>query len=141
MITKLTDQLWISGAEDLQHIEPDMFDVIVNVAHGWSDYETFKHLRNGPLLLQFDMWDHDYEEVQTPVIKVAVTNILNQLRIGKKVLVHCIGGTSRSVVTCMAVLRKLEGFDWVEAETFITSKHGPAFLLNRKLLDVTKEEW
>lgn len=96
MITKITDQVSIGDAEDARLASNRDFDAILNVAidFDWRDDFKWRHkvgLFDGP-------GNH-------PATFFAAVVLLESLvKSGKRVLVHCHGGKSRSVMVVAAWL-------------------------------------
>jgi len=96
MITKITEQVSIGTSDDARRITNKAFDAVLNVAidFDWRDGFQWRHkvgLFDGP--------------GNDPLTFFAATILLESLvRSGKRVLVHCGAGMSRSVMVVAAWL-------------------------------------
>lgn len=94
MITKVTDQVYIGDSADARRISNGDYDATLNVAidFDWRDGFKWRHkvgLLDGP--------------GNDPLTFFAATVLLESLvRSGKRVLVHCGAGMSRSVMVVAA---------------------------------------
>lgn len=105
---KINDYLWISDIvkdDDYDNV-PDEIDRVVDV----SGYDG----ENSDLW--FPLKDGENEQVRFDAI---VQSVIKMIEEGDTVLIHCAAGVSRSVGVGMAVLKELEGINWVEAREMI----------------------
>ena len=96
MITKITEQVSIGDSKDARRVTNRDFDAVLNVAIDFDWQDNFKWRHKVGLL---DGAGND------PMTFFAATLLLESLvRSGKKVLVHCGAGMSRSVMVVAAWL-------------------------------------
>lgn len=139
MISKLLENLYIGNAEDAQLYDALAklgINTIVTVGYGVriSPPKNFLYFYF-PLLDESRFCDTLVEQQQTSLYKNAVDTVIRQLGSpGKKVLVHCAAGMSRSAIVCIGAIKCLNKISWQEAEKIVRGRHPPAALLNFPLL-------
>jgi len=127
MINQITCQLLVGDSKySKRNISDAKIDTIVNVGGKNTKYQTFHlHLKDGPNPKK------DYEKV--------LNYIQRHYNNGKKILVHCRAGISRSpFIIALFLSRNLE-IDIDEAIQIVENKH-PVTQINRKMLNYYKME-
>lgn len=94
MITQITDQIFIGDSEDARHADNKRFDAVLNVAidFDWRDGFKWRH--------KVGLFDGPGNHPATFFAAVALLEAL--AKSGKRVLVHCGAGMSRSVMVVAA---------------------------------------
>ena len=116
--------LFLSGstiAEDLDELEQHNITHIVNVTDKLPN--TFEHFRNDVNELQFTY--HKIPIPDSPLINIteyfpgAFEFIHSAITTGKRVLVHCFAGKSRSASVIIGYLMKYHNMRFEEAFTYV----------------------
>lgn len=140
MIAKVMENLYVGPESDI--LSGDVWQlkpkVIVTVAEGYTHFTPPPEFKAIPV---YRFRIRDVGEEQTEMFRDAVKTILEHLLKGDLVFVHCIGGMSRSPITCICVLRTITGCSWADCEAKVVQAHPPAKQLNRQLLEMTARGW
>ena len=111
-MNQVHEQVWISDIQDARTSSMQDFDAVVTVCQDsiedhipqGVDYHFFE-MADGPHCGYGGRHDYDYFEE-------AASAILDHLRAGETILVHCHMGQSRSASTAIAALAVLEGVNY-----------------------------
>jgi hypothetical protein len=139
---KITNQIWIGNSQDACHSTPLKeagIDAVLNCAfdlfgqRGWDHQLHFAHcgLADGP---------------GNPLSSYysAILQLCSLVKLGKKILVHCHKGESRSVAVVIGYLNSEDNLGWDHWRNFIrsirtTPDHTPHQALKSELFD--KVDW
>lgn len=115
-MNRITDSLWIGDILDAERGDTSMFDVVVTICqdsvadnvgctyhqYPLSDGPPEENSKN-PGVFEYDLFEN------------AVDTIVEHLRRGDKVFVHCHAGKSRSVTACAAALATIDDISFENA--------------------------
>jgi protein-tyrosine phosphatase len=99
------------------------FDLVVNVT---EDVPNFYESTESVQYLRVPMRDVPDAHFDTKTLSAAADTVIDALGDGKRVLVHCLFGASRSVAVVCAVVRRMEGIDAGEAYASVREKRAEA---------------
>lgn len=119
-MSRITPLLYLGGAQEAQNksfLESKNIRLIVNAAMEIPDYfpRHFEYLR-----LELD--DHPSQDL-SHVLDPAALKIINYLRNGKGVYVHCAAGISRSTSIIIYTLMKMHNWNYDRAFKFLKIVH------------------
>lgn len=132
--SQILDGLYLSGekiAKDEQMLKKYQITDIVNCAGDYclNWFENVKNQENSSIpkynYLTFFLKDSQNENIECLFYKV-IDFVNNSLANGRKVLVHCIQGISRSVTFVIAYLIFTKGYDYKKAQCFVKERRGIA---------------
>lgn len=112
MLTKLIDRLSIGNWQDAERHAPNYHVVTVAVDSPFIGHEHFK-LVDGP-------------GNPPQVFHAAVAATIAAHKHGRDVLVHCVGGRSRSAAVCVAAITALQNRSVFDAYEHVITKHSEA---------------
>lgn len=114
--TQITESLYIGDILDVRQGKTSDFDHIVTVcqdnvqANVSGDYDFFC-LSDGPA----KQMGHNPGEYSYELLSEAIGTVVDSLREGNTILVHCHAGQSRSATVCVAALAIYEDISWDES--------------------------
>eukprot|EP00051_Salpingoeca_urceolata_P016862 m.226535 g.226535 ORF g.226535 m.226535 type:complete len:247 (-) comp18800_c0_seq1:149-889(-) len=127
---KVTDQVLVGrlprSSADLDQLAKENVGAIVKMTEAWENILTDREVLSR--FEQKTLPTPDYAAPDLPSVQVAVDYVIDCLRRGKVVYVHCNGGRGRSVVVVIAWLMKTRGWSREKAFAFVQSKRRIAVL-------------
>jgi hypothetical protein len=108
-VTKVTDNIWIGNSDDAKHadLNTEGISAILNCAH---DLQGVRGWGDNVLYGQCGLQDGPGNRLST--YHAAVLMLYSMIADGRKVLVHCHMGQSRSVAVAIMYLHMTQGRGW-----------------------------
>lgn len=119
MINQITENLWITDYPSVKEDNTDQFDIIIGVCQDSAeDYVSCEYIHYNMSDGEIDNrgGSHNYD-----TFKDAANTVLDSLRSGRQVLVHCHVGRSRSASVSAAALGVHKNIPYMDALTKINS--------------------
>lgn len=117
-MNKITENLWISDIESTQTQDTSRFDCIISVCQD-SVQDNVSCINP-----QFNLSDGQNSSGERgmftyELFEEACSEVLQRMKNGEIVLVHCHAGVSRSSSVCIAVLGVLNNTNWTYARSIV----------------------
>lgn len=123
LISHITDNLYVGGHSKWADLG-DFFSHVFSLYAFEPPYVTHESTHHASVR----MFDSPTED--TSLVEKMVDEIVEALKEGGNVLVHCQAGINRSNLTAALVLRKWKGLTSAEAIDMLREKRGPIVLAN-----------
>jgi len=124
LISHITDNLYVGGHSDYADLD-DFFSHIFSLYVWGAPYKSHPDTKHHSVR----MLDSATED--TSLVNEIVPQIVDALREGGNVLVHCQAGINRSNLTAALVLREWKGLTSEQAIAMLREKRSPLVLANK----------